>query len=78
LRLACGTPVIAFSRGAVPEVIQDGINGFICSAKEDMINAINRIKDIDRKKCREVVEARFSSDVGVEEYLKLYEQLTER
>jgi len=74
--LACGTPVIAFDRGAVPEVIQNGTDGFRCNTIEEMIESVGRIKDIDRKKCRETVEARFSSDVIIAEYLKLYEQLT--
>ena len=73
--LACGTPVIGFKRGAIPEVIQNGINGFICDGKEEMKTAIRRINEIDRKKCRQIAEKRFSDKVIVEEYMKLYKEL---
>jgi glycosyltransferase involved in cell wall biosynthesis len=76
--LACGTPVIAFNRGAVPEVIQNGVNGFICSNKEDMLEMVRRIKDISRKTCRETAEKKFSQDVIVGEYLRLYEKLANK
>ena len=73
--LACGTPVIASRRGAVPEVVEDGINGFICNSQEEMIDAVYRIKDIDRKSCRDIAEERFSAEVIVAKYLQLYERL---
>lgn len=73
--LACGTPVIAFGRGAVAEIIQNNINGFLCNSKEEMIDSVKKIKDIDRKECREIAETKFSDNVIMEEYLKLYESL---
>ena len=76
--LACGTPVIAFSRGSVPEVIQDHVNGFICNNEHEMIQAVNNIGDIDRRACRESAEKRFSERVIVGEYIRLYEELIQR
>ena len=73
--LACGTPVIGFDRGAVPEVVKHGLNGFICNSIADMVAAIKRINEIDRKNVRKDAEDRFSSEVIVEAYLKLYHKL---
>ncbi len=73
--LACGTPVIAFNRGATSEVIKNGVNGFICNTKEEMCDMVYRVKDINRKTCRETAEEKFSQDIIVGEYLKLYERL---
>lgn len=73
--LACGTPVIAISRGSVPEVIQDHVNGFICNNEEEMASAVRNIGSIDRKACRLDAEKRFSDRVIVGEYIKLYEKL---
>jgi len=73
--LACGTPVIGFKRGAVPEVVEEGVNGFICLTKEEMITAVGKIKQIDRSKCRQTVEEKFSDDVVVEQYLDLYQKM---
>lgn len=73
--LACGTPVIAFRRGAVPEVIDDGQTGYICDTADDMNRAIKVLTRIDRSLCRAVVEARFSSDVIVSRYEDLYRRL---
>lgn len=73
--LACGTPVISFNKGAAREVIQDGVNGFICGNKEEMFTAVGRLKDINRRACREIAEKQFSQDVIVEQYLELYERL---
>ncbi|OGW75519.1 MAG: hypothetical protein A2Z72_05780 [Omnitrophica bacterium RBG_13_46_9] len=73
--LACGTPVIGFRKGALPEAVQDGVNGFICDTKEEMLDAVKRIPSIDRRMCRKSVEEKFSDKVIVEEYLSLYKSL---
>lgn len=73
--LACGTPVIGFNRGAVPEVVKHGLNGFICNSIADMVASIKRINEINRENVRKDVEDRFSSEVIVEAYLKLYHKL---
>lgn len=70
--MACGTPVIGFNRGSVPEVIIDDINGYRCDTIEEMIAAVWKIDTIDRRKVRADAEKRFSSEVIVNQYLELY------
>jgi glycosyltransferase involved in cell wall biosynthesis len=72
--MACGTPVIAFGRGAVREVVKDGISGFICDDIEQMLRKISAIDQIDRSICRRLVEEHFSDRVIVGRYLDLYER----
>lgn len=76
--LACGTPVIGFNRGSVPEIVKHGINGFLCSTINDMVDDVNRVQEIDRKKVRRDAETRFSSDVIVDQYLEIYYKLIKR
>ena len=73
--MACGTPVIGFNRGSVPEVIISGVNGLRCNTLEEMISAVNSIGKIDRKKVREDAERRFSSKLIINQYLDLYSKL---
>src|SRR5262249_54412006 len=61
--MACGTPVIAFDNGSVPEVINHGRTGFICRNEAEAIDAIGRLSEIDRAKVRRECEARFASNV---------------
>ncbi|OLE23010.1 MAG: group 1 glycosyl transferase, partial [Cyanobacteria bacterium 13_1_40CM_2_61_4] len=70
--LACGTPVVAFNRGAVPEVVAHGTTGFLCSSAEDMVAAVSKIPKISRLCCRLSCEERFSADVIVNRYEELY------
>jgi glycosyltransferase involved in cell wall biosynthesis/quercetin dioxygenase-like cupin family protein len=72
---ACGTPAIAFSRGSMPEIITDGLNGFLVSSSSEAVDAVNRIHTISRGDCREVAERRFSKDRMIDEYLKVYGQI---
>jgi glycosyltransferase involved in cell wall biosynthesis len=72
--MACGTPVIAFNRGSVPEVVEDGINGFIVSNESEMTNKVTDIKTIDRKNCRQSAEVRFDIKVIAENYLTLFDE----
>ncbi len=73
--MACGTPVIAFNRGSMSELIDHGENGFLVSNKDEAITALNRIKDIDRLHCRKTVEKHFTVDTMVEKYIKVYKQI---
>jgi glycosyltransferase involved in cell wall biosynthesis len=59
---ACGTPIIAFRRGSVPEVIEDGKNGFIVDNSAEMIMAVKKIPDIKRSACRNHVMKNFTED----------------
>jgi glycosyltransferase involved in cell wall biosynthesis len=73
--LACGTPVIGFDRGAIPEVVSDGSNGFICKTVADMVEATNKINRIERIDCRQSVVEKFSSTVITKQYEALYHQV---
>ena len=76
--MACGTPVIAFRRGSMPELIQNGKNGFMVETVDEAIKAVANIKDIDRSFCRRHVERHFTVDRMVEEYIKVYETVIEK
>jgi glycosyltransferase involved in cell wall biosynthesis len=73
--LACGTPVIAMRRGAMPEIIQDGINGYLVSSEAEMVQAVGRINAISRQACRADCEARFGADRMVSRYLDVIRSL---
>ncbi|WP_443944229.1 glycosyltransferase family 4 protein [Pedobacter sp. AW1-32] len=73
--MACGTPVIAFNRGSVPEVVINGRNGYRCNTIEEMITCVKKVDQIDRNVVRRDAERRFSAKVIVEEYLTLYKKL---
>ncbi len=73
--MACGTPVIAFDRGSMPELIDQGVTGFLVKTVEEAIEAVGRIGEIDRAACRRAVEARFSVDRMADAYLALYRRL---
>jgi glycosyltransferase involved in cell wall biosynthesis len=60
--LACGTPVIASNRGSMPELIDDGVTGFLVNGIDEAVDAIGRIGEIDRTACRAAVSARFTVD----------------
>ncbi|MDD3763719.1 MAG: glycosyltransferase family 4 protein [Nevskiales bacterium] len=73
--MACGTPVIAFRRGAVPEVIRDGVNGYCVDDKDAAVKAVSAIGRIDRRRCRSDFEQRFSSRRMADDYLRCYQGL---
>jgi glycosyltransferase involved in cell wall biosynthesis len=74
--LACGTPVIAFRRGSVPEILAHGETGFICAALDEAAEAARQIGKISRARCREVFEERFSAGRMAGDYVCVYEHLT--
>jgi glycosyltransferase involved in cell wall biosynthesis len=73
--LACGTPVLGFSRGSVPEVVEDGVTGFVRENIDDLIEAVAKINEISRANCRFSAEQKFSDVVVVERYLDIYRAL---
>jgi glycosyltransferase involved in cell wall biosynthesis len=73
--LACGTPVISCPRGALPEIVRHGKDGFLVNSIEEGVKAIQQLGSISRADCRQRVEVKFSSKVAVERYLELYGQL---
>jgi glycosyltransferase involved in cell wall biosynthesis len=76
--MACGTPVIAHRRGSMPELIEDGVTGFLVDSFDEAIAAIERLGEIDRRACRRAVEERFTVDRMADEYLALYERVLGR
>jgi glycosyltransferase involved in cell wall biosynthesis len=72
---ACGTPVIAYRHGSVPEVINDGVTGFVVDNQEQALDALKRIDSIDRRRCREEFEQRFSARQMANRYVQLYDAL---
>lgn len=76
--LACGTPVIAYNKYSVPEVVRDGVNGFLAEDEQDMIAKVRRLGEIDRRHCRRDFDERFTSKVMARRYVELYHQLGAR
>jgi glycosyltransferase involved in cell wall biosynthesis len=70
--LACGTPVISCPRGALPEIVREGVDGFLANSVEQACAAVEKLPAINRANCRRRAETEFSSGVVVEKYLKLY------
>jgi len=75
--MACGTPVIAFNNGSVPEVLEDGVTGFIVENEEQAIAAVAKIGSLDRDRIRAEFDRRFTAHHMAENYLKLYERLAQ-
>ena len=73
--LACGTPVIAYRRGSVLEVLEDGVTGWIVEGLEEAVQAVKRVPLLSRSRCRQVFEERFSASRMVHDYVKLYRQV---
>ncbi|MBN2348137.1 MAG: glycosyltransferase family 4 protein [Bacteroidales bacterium] len=73
--MACGTPVIAFNRGSMPEIINDKKTGFLVSNIEEALNAIGKIKTINRKNCRNWVASKFSREKMIDAYLGVYNKI---
>lgn len=76
--LACGTPVIAYGHGAVPEVLEPGVTGFIVTNQDEAIRAVAQLDQISRARCRASFEKRFTARRMAEDYLSLYRRLCSR
>jgi glycosyltransferase involved in cell wall biosynthesis len=75
--MACGTPVIATRRGSVPEIIEDGVTGFVVENEKEALDAIGRLDTIDRRRVRNEFERRFTAHRMAKDYLRLYEMLAQ-
>jgi glycosyltransferase involved in cell wall biosynthesis len=75
--MACGTPVIAFDRGAVPEVMDDGVTGFIVNNIDEAVTAAGKIHTLDRARVRATFDRRFTARRMAEDYVDLYEELAQ-
>jgi glycosyltransferase involved in cell wall biosynthesis len=73
--LACGTPVIAFRGGSVPEVIEDSVTGFVVNSVDEAVEAVKRCDQIDRRRCRNEFDQRFTSTRMAQDYVNVYERL---
>lgn len=73
--MACGTPVVAFNKGSMPELITNGVNGFLVNNSDEAIEGIKVIDNISRKNCRMIVETKFSKEVMAEKYMELYKKI---
>jgi glycosyltransferase involved in cell wall biosynthesis len=73
--MACGTPVIAYNRGSVPEIVEDGVTGFIVEDEQSAIGAAYRLPELSRAKVRERFEQRFTARRMAQDYLSVYRSL---
>jgi len=73
--MACGTPVIAFRHGSVPEIVREGVNGYIVDSAGAAVAALDRIGAIDRARCRAWFEERFTADRMASDYVRRYREL---
>lgn len=73
--MLCGTPVIAFNRGSMPELIKDGETGFLVKDVDEAVGAVKNLKKIKRSYCREWAESQFSSKKMAEDYFELYKKI---
>lgn len=76
--MACGTPVLAWNCGSVPEIIEEGVTGFIVDSESQALRAIARAPELDRKRIRSEFERRFTARAMAEAYVRIYEQLKRR
>ncbi len=73
--MACGTPVVVFNKGSAPEVVSHGETGFVVNTMNEMVDAIDNVHQIDRKRCRKHVEKRFDVPRMVDDYLAAYKRV---
>ena len=73
--MACGTPVVAYKGGSVSEVMEDGVTGFIVHEIEQAVEAVGRVRDLSRARCREVFEKRFTASRMASAYVNVYKRL---
>ena len=75
--MACGTPVIAYNSGSVPEVMENGVTGFIVEGLDDAAKSVSRVCDVSRARCRNTFERRFAASRMASDYIEIYKRLIE-
>ncbi|WP_183408156.1 glycosyltransferase family 4 protein [Nocardioides pocheonensis] len=75
--MACGTPVVALGRGSVPEVVEDGVTGFVVDHPDDLLGAVRRVDELDRAACRRRTEELFDHRVMVDGYERIFRQVAD-
>jgi glycosyltransferase involved in cell wall biosynthesis len=73
--LACGVPVIAYQHGSVPEVIEDGVTGFLVNSIDEAVQRVDDVKNLDRAAIRRTFERRFSSERMASNYVAIYQRM---
>ena len=73
--MACGTPVVAYRNGSVPEIVEEGRSGFVVTNMKDAVMATRRAVELDRAGCRAAFEERFTARRMAEDYVKIYERV---
>lgn len=73
--LACGTPVLAYRRGSIPEIIDHGVTGFVCETVDEMVEAVGQVPLLERRRCRASFDERFTADRMARDYVALYERI---
>jgi glycosyltransferase involved in cell wall biosynthesis len=73
--LACGTPVVAYRRGSVPELLEDGVTGFLVDSLDDAVRAVERVPTLSRRRCRDAFDARFTASRMAADYVRLYQDV---
>ena len=76
--MACGTPVIAYERGSVPEIMENGVTGFVVRELDPAAEAVRQVRNLNRACCREVFEKRFTATRMASDYMNVYERVTRR
>ncbi len=75
--MACGTPVIAWNRGSVSEVVEHGVTGFVVNSDEEAVEALQKVESLDRHRVRRIFERRFSAKVMARNYVDIYSRLAQ-
>lgn len=73
--MACGTPVVSFKRGSIPEIVKDGVTGFVVDTFDDFLGSIKRVNELNPKELREYVSSNFSSEAMVNGYERVYRNI---
>jgi glycosyltransferase involved in cell wall biosynthesis len=73
--MLCGTPVVAYARGSMPELVEDGVTGVLAHDVASAVAGVKRVMGFDRAGCRQAAERRFSADRMVDDYLDVYESV---